>query len=605
MNFKPGKNGKRDLLFLAVLSIVVFVLGASSIRDKSVTVDEPNYVGVGYYLLKTHNFLIEPITTHPPLSYYINSIPLYILYMGNALPEKERFLSLDGNEKYYVEIYNETSRDCFYCYAEKYGYNFIYGKEYQRYNLFFYSRCSMLLLLILCIIYLFRALKEFYGFETACIVTTIFALNPNILAHASLATTDIAPVCFNMVSFYYFLKFMRSKTNSNGMKTGISLGLALLSKASSLYLVLVYAVIICVDSLKSISTRTLNLSKRHYWDRAKTYTLLILSTLMVLDTGYLFQGVPSDFFIRYEPGNFLHYTSKVYEILRGIPMPIPDTYILMVEATDVHIELGHANYFEGMSNKNFGMVYWIQTFLLKNPEGTLLLLLIGAAYYAVKLIFKKKVYPKTSATQYYTAVNILVFTLLLTRVDILIGIRLILPLFPMVFLLLGEPVKFLLAGRFGRIIVYLLFIASLIPTVAYFPNYISYFNQIIGGPENGYKYFSGSSIDWGQDLSGVKGYMDKNNISTIKLAYFGSGKVEEYGINYTPLPNNFDSMVQQCGPTTGMLAISVTSLSGQLVNPHCYDWLKNFKPIDNIGYSILIYNITKRDLIRVGLLPPP
>jgi hypothetical protein len=54
------------------------------------------------------------------------------------------------------------------------------------------------------------------------------------------------------------------------------------------------------------------------------------------------------------------------------------------------------------------------------------------------------------------------------------------------------------------------------------------------------------------------------------------------------------------GPRRGIIAISATSLSGQFKNPHCYDWLKNFKPIDNIGYSILIYNITEREIKDAG-----
>ena len=40
------------------------------------------------------------------------------------------------------------------------------------------------------------------------------------------------------------------------------------------------------------------------------------------------------------------------------------------------------------------------------------------------------------------------------------------------------------------------------------PNYLAYFNQLAGGPSQGYKHLADSSLDWGQDLPALKQWLD-------------------------------------------------------------------------------------------------
>ena len=142
-----------------------------------------------------------------------------------------------------------------------------------------------------------------------------------------------------------------------------------------------------------------------------------------------------------------------------------------------------------------------------------------------------------------------------------------------------------------------LIILSLIPIPVYFPNFIPYFNMIIGGPNNGHYYLSDSNIDWGQDLPGLKDYLKKNDITNIRLIYFGRGNIKGYEINYTDHMKTRDS----CTPRSGLLAVSVTRLTGPVGNPDCIKWLWKLEPIDNIGHSILIYNVTKEQELRLLL----
>jgi hypothetical protein len=149
--------------------------------------------------------------------------------------------------------------------------------------------------------------------------------------------------------------------------------------------------------------------------------------------------------------------------------------------------------------------------------------------------------------------------------------------------------------------------------VAAHPNYISYFNEFIGGGGNAYKYFTDSSVDWGQDLKRLKTYVDNHpEINHIALDYFGGGAPQYYFCNrkYTPegqliaTSDGYDcshSVYQewhsQYGRYTGQyIAVSETFLYNdlwysELNHTTGYDYLRAMKPIAKVGNSIYVYKM--------------
>lgn len=55
-------------------------------------------------------------------------------------------------------------------------------------------------------------------------------------------------------------------------------------------------------------------------------------------------------------------------------------------------------------------------------------------------------------------------------------------------------------------------LATMVSTLQVYPHQLAYFNEVAGGPENGYKHLLGSNLDWGQDLTLVKGWMVSRNV---------------------------------------------------------------------------------------------
>ena len=158
-----------------------------------------------------------------------------------------------------------------------------------------------------------------------------------------------------------------------------------------------------------------------------------------------------------------------------------------------------------------------------------------------------------------------------------IGHRHVLPMYPVLFVLAGAAVRFWQAGlikqptagtylswdglprpclpKNGRprkavplpasIFCALLLFASLgwvaVESLRTWPNYLTYFNQIAGGPRHGYRHLVDSSLDWGQDLPGLKKWLDENDPGrqqNVYLYYFGTGPFypPEYSIGQAQKP---------------------------------------------------------------------
>ena len=149
---------------------------------------------------------------------------------------------------------------------------------------------------------------------------------------------------------------------------------------------------------------------------------------------------------------------------------------------------------------------------------------------------------------------------------------------------------------------FLLLVWYLLESLYIHPHYLSYFNQFAGGPKNGWKFLVDSNIDWGQDLKGLRSYIRKEKISDVIFSYFGTACYGDIGFSYQPLlmihakPNEKNIKVNSLTPEKEILAISVTHLQGVYLNkffgPDMFFWLKRKKPIERIGYSIYVYDIT-------------
>jgi hypothetical protein len=200
-----------------------------------------------------------------------------------------------------------------------------------------------------------------------------------------------------------------------------------------------------------------------------------------------------------------------------------------------------------------------------------------------------------------------------------LGIRHLLPIFPFVFILIAKNLVKLWRRAGGKlkwdIAVITIGLSGwyAASSLAIFPSYIAYFNELPGGAGNAYKYLSDSSVDWGQDLRRLQAYVEAHpEIDRLAVDYFGGGEPRYYfcdrrrtaageliksAAGYDCSHSKYlEWHAEQGLPPTKYIAVSETFLMNDLYwapirGDQGYSSLRNRPPIAKIGYSIYLYQL--------------
>jgi hypothetical protein len=258
-----------------------------------------------------------------------------------------------------------------------------------------------------------------------------------------------------------------------------------------------------------------------------------------------------------------------------------------------HMEMGHPAFFLGQYSLEGWWNYFLVAFLIKTPTGSLVLILTAAVLYRVGK-------PLRGTEIIVLLVPVVLFFVTTTRGRINIGLRHLLPVYPLLFVFASRLVTVQFRRGWVTPLLFVIPIAlTAVSSLRIAPHQLAYFNELVGGPGEGYRYLSDSNLDWGQDLKGIKVYMDQKGLPMIYLAYFGTAPPTYYGIRYQyvptvrqPYPPPSDILPR--GMKREVLAISVTVLQqafwyqGKVL----YHWLYRRIPVAKIGYSIYVYDLT-------------
>jgi hypothetical protein len=133
----------------------------------------------------------------------------------------------------------------------------------------------------------------------------------------------------------------------------------------------------------------------------------------------------------------------------------------------------------------------------------------------------------------FALVGIYGLAALLSRFDL--GNRHLLVIYPPLFVLCGAAAagrKGAITRRRGWILTLLCLVGGLAAEVGYrYPHYLAYFNIAAGGPSHAYRHLVDSSLDWGQDLPGVRSYLDRHpQTGPVYFSYFGTASPTYYQI---------------------------------------------------------------------------
>jgi len=528
---------KKRHLILKIIPIILLVFfliqSGTAMIQEAATWDETHSFGLGKYLLKNMKWDVPGSILHPPLSFYISSIP---------------FLFIPDKQKPLWEYDQNINKDLlFLAGVDNTRGQALLSSDLNRDNILFYlSRLMIIFVALLLGRYIYIWSYSIYGEKGALLSLCLFSFCPNMLAHSHLTTPDMTLTAFSFITSYYYWKSLNSCSLKYSIIGGIFLGLALLTKFTSILLFPILILFLLFFWINKIKLNAFN------------NILFYGIGLLILFLGYGFNITP------YLQGIFfqLEHTSK-----------------------------GHSSFLLGQHSTSGWWYYFIVAFLIKTPIPTLIL------FFTSLFITAKKFRLNDNINELCLLMPVLFIFSFFSINRQSIGLRYILPIYPFIFILIGKVMTIKPSKKWANFLFSLILLWYFLGSINIYPHYLSYFNESILGPKNGYKYLVDSNLDWGQDLKGLKKYMEKNNIDNIYLSYFGTDLPDRYGIKYNwlPSPSPFSEVSMEnrvSSPIKGLIAISATNLQGVYFNnKNIYAWLKNYKPIAMIGYSIFIYDI--------------
>jgi hypothetical protein len=344
--------------------------------------------------------------------------------------------------------------------------------------------------------------------------------------------------------------------------------LALLSKYSAVLVAISLALLVIVPAIFRRSG-----IEPPSW-RLRHLALIFLAALLTVNAGYLFHGS----FLPLAGNAFrssLFQKLAGFGIFRHIPLPLPHAYVMGMDWQHSVIENGFLSYLLGEKAQRGWFQFYLVAFFLKTPTAFILLLCLTARKGRDRL-------------QWIIWVPAILFPLYFSVFRLSRGIRYILPIYPLLCVWIGQlgaPARDKPASSILKLAVLSLLAWHAASSILVAPHYVAYFNEIGGGPKNGINLLFESDFDWGQEMKGLSAYLRDKKIDRIKLAYFSTADPAHYGIKFEPLPCEVPAK-----RAVGLIAASATVLQVW----GCYDWLRDYKPVDTVGYTIFIYAIPSR-----------
>lgn len=606
--------------FVCFFSVSGFSLMNLKYGGDSITSDEVPHITSGYYYLKSGRYFLNP--EHPPLVKDISALLTYSILnpsfpkasIDDPYPQESEKEDLFFNKNIFPRILE----------IENYHWDnrmLIFNPKNNPDLIILLSRMSVIIFnsIFLFVLYLF--LEKTWNKKSSILSIFLITTSQFSIAHASLVTTDFRASVLTMsalVAFSVYLKkYFKNKSGALWfILSALFFALAFVSKFSTLILIpsaflggLAYLVIV-----------------KNNWKIILAYaerflTIIILSLLLVFsfysfhvinsDTSgiktQLQQNYPKKFPVYGK--EFLSRMAEGNSFKKAIA-----TYGTGLSMTINRIDsAGQSTYFlkkiygsEGAGRWYFPVLYFTKLPLPLIAIELFLLSIIIRIFFSLvfKLIKKETTVRELLRFRYKLSalsIMLIIFIVIYSRdafaSKLNIGLR---HFMPVIF------ASVILAARGSQIYwdkkiyknfktKYAILGISAIMTISVFvsfPHYLSYYNILGGGTNNGYKTATDSNYDWGQDIKRLGKWIKENKVEKIYVDVFSLNAPKYYlGDSY----QNFNVKYNDLPPSGSYLAVSAMNYQNNIYDDSLASDKKypDFKDnlIGRAGKSIFIFKI--------------
>ena len=417
----------------------------------------------------------------------------------------------------------------------------------------------------LCLLIYFFA-ESLYGRVAGLFAELLFVLSPNLMAHSTVATTDLYVTLATVAFLYSLRRFLLVPTTANALLVASILGAAQLTKFSAAYLYPVLAAVLFSMWLFSRSSR----GAGYRFPLRQTAVLLGLTAVcfvVFVNAGFVFDRP-------FTPLAQYRFTTPAFQalqrvpVLRSIPLPLPYAYLDGFDATsydNTHavtfgniMLLGEVRGVQLARSEGFP-AYYLAAYALKEPIGMQVLLLVGMVW----VIRRRKLADFLLAEWPLAATAAVLLAAFSFFSNTQVGIRHILPVLAIFTIVSGAAFAgFFEASARRRLLLGGCLLYAAVSVASYFPDMIPYFNEIVFDRKMAYRYLADSNLDWKQDRDQVAAFIAKNPAVALD-------------------PEQ---------PVTGWVLVRANLMAG--IEPKKADyWLRGrgLKPVGQVDYAHLLF----------------
>jgi hypothetical protein len=519
---------RRWLAAYALITLIALARVAATHRVFSEVLDEPVHLAAGYDWLSGAPYTLD--ASHPPLARVLSALPLKVL----GIPRSDvADMVMRGNHLLY------------------------HGDRYVEHLV--RARLGNLLLFAIAIAAVAAWGSRHLSPMAAFIGTALFTMLPPVLAHAGLATTDLAVVATLPLALFALDRYLDEPTRTRAAVLGLAIGAGLLSKYS-------FCVFFPVAALVTLALHFPNAI------RIKPLVVTLLVAGAVVWSGYRFEvGTIA----AAEEGAADYLVVAAPRVLKpaatwfaqNVPLPAP-LFVHGFLEVKAHNAAGHQSYLLGRYSDRGFWYYFPVVWFFKTPLPLIVLAAAGAFALARRQRYGFLVVAAAIMASTMTS-------------NINIGVRHILPIYAPLSLLAGHAVVELWRrGRATRVLTAALLAWLGANGILAHPDYLPWFNEAAGPrPE---RIAVDSNLDWGQDVLRLAEVVRERKIEHLSMLYIGNSLLERHGIH-----------ARFMAPHTryrGWIAVSESALAFER-RLGGYGWLERQRPLQRVGKSIRLYYI--------------
>lgn len=406
---------------------------------------------------------------------------------------------------------------------------------------------SMIVLLSLALgtlVYLWS--RTVFGVAGGLVSAALYAVSPTMLAHARLVTADLAAALFFMLASATIWRLLARVTGPRALAAALAVAGLLSAKMSGLLILPMAGILILI---RLAQRRPLEVVVGA-WQRkigGLRHQTVALAGLVILVGCCVFAALWAAYGLRYaaepsappEGSTFLHSWESLLErespALRALAAArdarlLPEAYLWGLAYT-FDTTRDRDAFLRGQTRDTGWWWFFPYALAVKTPLGLFALLGLAALAW-----WRERDGPELGLTApLWTLIGVYGLVALFSQINI--GQRHILPLYPALFVFAGGAGRWITRrSRLAAALVGLSLAAVAWASWSIRPHYLSFFNRLVGGADNGYRHLVDSSLDWGQDLPALALAIDEVRAAEgsevpVYAGLFGAAPPPYHGID--------------------------------------------------------------------------